>query len=167
MTIVTEDGTGRADAVSLCSVADADSYHQARGNSAWTDLDVPDKESALVRATDFITQIYRERWKGYRTTNTQALDWPRAGVVLADAPYKIVGFHEVPTEVKSACAMLALRASTEELAPDLDREVESEKIDVIEIKYRSGSRAKQYRAVDMLLTPLLKVSMSGTSIVRA
>jgi hypothetical protein len=162
MSIVTEDGTGMADAVSLCSVADADAFHQARGNSAWTDLDVPDKESALVRATDYMQQMYRNRWKGSRTNSTQALDWPRYGVVLADLYLQAVDSDIVPAEVKNACAILALKASAEDLAPDLDRETAREKIDVLEIEYRSGSRTKQYRSVDMLLSPLL---IAGGSVI--
>ena len=38
MAIVTEDGTGKADAESYISVADASTYHAARGNTEWADV---------------------------------------------------------------------------------------------------------------------------------
>ena len=38
MSIVTEDGSGRADAETFISVADASAYHADRGNAAWAAL---------------------------------------------------------------------------------------------------------------------------------
>ncbi|MBW2635985.1 MAG: hypothetical protein JRC86_00410 [Deltaproteobacteria bacterium] len=38
MSIVVEDGTGKADAETLISVADATAYHTARGNAGWNDV---------------------------------------------------------------------------------------------------------------------------------
>ena len=75
---------GGASAESYASVLEADTYHSNRGNIAWTALATPAKEQALRKATDYLTQIYRERWKGYRVDNTQALDWPRLNVGIND-----------------------------------------------------------------------------------
>jgi hypothetical protein len=165
MTIVVEDGSGKTDAVSYCSAADADAFHLARGNAAWADLDPADKESALVRATDHMLEFYRGRWKGVRTNTTQALDWPRSGVIIDDG--QEVEQDVVLPEVKNACAMLALKASAEDLAPDLDRETSREKIDVLEFEYRPGSQIKKYRSVDALLSPLLIAGGASISILRA
>ena len=47
MAIVTEDGTGKSDAQSYLSLADADAYFTARGVSAWTGSNAV-KEAALI-----------------------------------------------------------------------------------------------------------------------
>ena len=77
MSIVVEDGTGKADAQSYASLATADSYHTLRGNSDWAGTDT-EKEAALVRATDWIDARLFSRWPGLRYSTTQALEWPRA-----------------------------------------------------------------------------------------
>jgi hypothetical protein len=156
---IVEDGTGKADAISLCSVADADSYHSQRGNSDWTQLTCGAKKALLIKATDYIGEAYRLRWQGSRVSETQALDWPRAYVSRADA-YSTTEFYypsdEVPKEVKNACALLALKANSAELAADLTQTVIREKVDVLEVEYDQNSpQYVRYRAVDNLLRPFL------------
>lgn len=73
--MVVEDGTGKADANSYASVEYADDYFSARGVSAWEELETEQKESALIRATDFIDNIYQ--WNGKKLTVTQSLRFPR------------------------------------------------------------------------------------------
>ena len=67
MAIVVEDGTGKSTAESYISVADASTYHTARGNTAWAALTTDAlREAALRKATDFMRQVYRSRWQGYK-----------------------------------------------------------------------------------------------------
>lgn len=81
MALIVEDGTGLAAAEAYASVAEADTYHTARGREAtWTDLDADVKERALRLATDYMQQAYRSLWAGTRKTTAQALDWPRWNV---------------------------------------------------------------------------------------
>lgn len=48
MALIFEDGTGRADADSYCSVADADAYLAARGrNATWATLNYSGASSSL------------------------------------------------------------------------------------------------------------------------
>lgn len=153
MTLIVETGAGLANAESYISTTDADSYHAARGNTAWADLGTEDKEAALRRASDYMTGAYRDRWKGYRATSAQALDWPRVGAVVDgfDVPS-----DSVPAAVARACADLALRASAGELAPDLERGIASQTVDVITVVYDTASpQATRYRAIDQLLAPYL------------
>ena len=49
MALVHEDGTGKTDAESYCSVTFADARHTAFGNSTWTGADAV-KEAALRKA---------------------------------------------------------------------------------------------------------------------
>lgn len=165
MALIVENGMAKTDANSYCSVAQADAYHGARGNSAWLDLDLADKETYLVRATDYLVQAYRLRWKGWRTSQIQSLDWPRSGVIQQDrALVYTVPLDTVPNEVVAATCELALKAATRELAPDLERGVASESVGPISTTYdRASPEYTRYRTVDMLLAPLL---MSGPATVR-
>lgn len=154
---------GAADAESYCSVADASSYHTARGNAGWTGTDAV-KEAALRRATDHMTQTYAERWKGERASSTQALDWPRYSVVVDG--YELDS-DAVPVAIQRACAELALRALTEPLAPDLDRQVTEETVDVITTKYEPGAReSKKWTAAENLMRPYL-MGANGLRLERA
>jgi hypothetical protein len=165
VTITVEDGTGKSDAESYISVTDADSYHADRGNTSWAALSDADKEAALRRATDYMLQTYRQNWKGRRTTSDQSLDWPRYDVAVDGFE---VDSDWVPDAVARACAELALRASAEDLSPDLERGVVRERIDVIEVEYDAASpQAKRYRAIDNLLAPYMTGGKTFARLVRA
>lgn len=153
MTITVETGAGLADAETYISASDADTYHAARGNAAWAALSAESKEAALRRATDYMGQAYRLRWAGQRATSTQALDWPRYGVIVDG--YEVAS-TVVPSAVSRACAELALRASADDLSPDLERGIKRERVDVIETEYDTTSpQHTRYRAVDQLLAAYL------------
>lgn len=141
-----------AGATALCSVAHADSYHAARGAGAWALLTNDAKEQAIVRATDYLT-VYSQRWKGVRTDADQPLDWPRAGVVANGYD---VDSDTVPDAVANACALLALKGSTADLAPDLGAQKQSVKVGPIETSYFAGTRqTPKFQAVDNMLAPYL------------
>lgn len=152
MALIVETGEGIANAESYISVADATARHAALGNAAWTGADAV-KEAALRRATQYMLQSYRGRWKGTRLKREQALDWPRYGA-------RVDGFdlpsNEVPPEVANACADLALRALSADLNADQGRAVIREKIGPLETEYAAYSpQGTQYRAVDMALSAYL------------
>src|SRR5437870_961513 len=76
MTLIKEDGTGKADANSYANAADGDAYfdgHLYAG--AWTAATTANKEKALVMATRLIDSQYQ--FNGFRAHETQALQWPR------------------------------------------------------------------------------------------
>lgn len=153
MTITVEDGTGLDDAETYISVADANTYHAARGNTTWAALSEADKEAALRRAADYLSGAYGGRWKGSRATSGQALDWPRVGAVANGYD---VSSSVVPAAVARACAELALRAASAALSPDLERGIKRERVDVIETEYDTTSpQHTRYRAVDQLLAAYL------------
>jgi len=168
MALVSEDGTGKFNAESYCSVAQATAFHSVRSTAdLWGDLDTGVKESALRAATDYLMQTYSGRWAGYRMTTTQALDWPRRAVPWPDAVQMYRTDGTIPKELLNACAELALKASSGSLLSDLGRETQSESVDVISVTYVQGSsRQTQYPTVERWLTSLLNVA-SGISIVRA
>ena len=172
MALIVESGSIVPGAESYCTVAFANTYHASRGNTAWEALDdADDKEPALRRATDYMLQTYRGRWKGYRVSSTQPLNWPREAVVLGDGPNNygdVVANTIVPLEVKNACAEYALRAVTSQLAADLTRGTLSESVGEISVTYDPASpQYARYRAVDAVLAPYLTSSGSMTRLVRS
>ncbi len=152
MALIVEPGTGLSTAESYVSVDDADTRHTALGNTAWTGAESV-KESALRRASQYMLQTYRTRWQGIRINSTQALDWPRSWVVVDG--YSIAS-DSVPADIANACADLALRALSDDLAEDLTRGIVREKVGPLETEFdRNSPEVTRYRAVDMLLAPYL------------
>lgn len=150
MALIVEDGSRVAGADSYLSVADADTHHTARGNTGWTG-DAGAKEAALRKATDYLGQTYRQRWRGVRIDSNQALDWPRTG--LAE-----IAVDGVPGDVRHATAELALLALTTDLNPPLARggKVVREKVGPIETEFADAAPGRtRYPAIDGLLAPLL------------
>jgi hypothetical protein len=152
MALIVEDGSGRVDAESYLSVAAADTYHAAFGNSAWTGAEVAVKEAALRRATQYLDARYA--WAGEPLTQTQALAWPR---VIADLPFAKYAWPV--KRVCDACAELALRALSGALFTDqLDAQIKSERVGPIEVEYATGANGGQTRfaVVDDLLRDLTR-----------
>ncbi len=164
MALVVEDGTGLATAESYISVADADTRHSNLGNTAWTGTTAV-KEAALRKATEYIEQRYRLRWKGVRVISTQALSWPRTAAMVDG--YES-GYNSVPTEIANACADLALKSLSETLNADQTRAVIREKVGPLETEYSEFSpQANRYPAIDGMLAAYLKGSPAQAMLVRA
>lgn len=164
MSLIVETGTGASTAESYISVVDADTYHSNFNNTAWTALSTPVKEASLRKATQFMLGRYRMRWLGRRVLTTQALDWPRVGVVLEDfnggqgrqhmGSYAMfqVDYTIVPIEIKNACAELGLRASTGPLLDDQSQKVIEEVVGPITVKYDPSSPQEiRYKMVDNMV----------------
>ena len=166
MSLNVETGTGSATSDSYASVTDADSYLAARAQTLWATLATGDKEAALRRATDYMKQVYRDRWNGARVSVAQALEWPRYWVPVKDAPGLLPIYYQnniVPIEVQTACIALALKAAAGDLAPDLQPPTASEGVGSISVSYAPGSRqTARYQAIDHMLAPLLKDGGSGS-----
>ena len=107
MTLTTTPGATNAD--SYASLAQALAYHAAIGNATWAASTDALREPALRRATIWVDNSYRARWKGQRGVNgrSQALDWPRYGVLDSDGWY--VDSATIPLEVTNATNEAALR----------------------------------------------------------
>jgi hypothetical protein len=116
LTLIKEDGSGKADANSYADVADGDSYYDGHlYASAWTGASADKKATALVMATRLIDSQFQ--FNGSRTSATQALQWPRAecpdpdkGLVTLSALLPIlsnfVDYDTVPAAVvQAACEM--------------------------------------------------------------
>lgn len=165
MALIVEDGTGKTDAESYESVANITTYLTNHGEeSDWTGLaDDTAREKKARQATRFLDHHFATRWKGTRTSETQALDWPRAYVYDRDG-YDIDD-DVVPVQLKNALAILCERASTEDLIPD-----QANPGDIVRKRVRVGSieqdisyagsqsQEKFYRLAEALLDDLLEPS---------
>ncbi|MEE5068644.1 DnaT-like ssDNA-binding protein [Pseudomonas alliivorans] len=154
------------------NVADADAYHAARANAAWTGEDMA-KQAALIRASAYIdgkfqTQNSCGRWEslfsGIKTGGrAQALQWPRTGAT--DTEGNEIPTTEIPVEVEQATYEAALReiALPGSLSPDYvaSTAIKRQKVDVLEIEYQTASTGTGVptrpviTVVDELIAPLL------------
>lgn len=160
MAIVVEDGTGKTDAETYVSEAAADTYHTNHGDTTWALLTTAAKEAALRNATQYLDGTYVLRWKGQSNTSTQALDWPRTGVIRRDG--WLIDSDVIPQALKDACAVLALEASAEDLIPTIDDPGSitfyAVKVGPIEEKtsYSSRSQVVSYRKATVLINDLIE-----------
>jgi len=169
MTLVVEDGLGRLNAVSYATVAQADAYHAARGNAAWAAAGDVDKESALIRATDYLVQSYRTRWIGVRAHLNQALDWPRLQAERessANGPRYYLE-AEIPLEVVNATVELALRALAGDLVQDYSQPVKSETVGPIRVEYDTAFRPlTTFPVVERMLAHLVRGAGNQVQVTR-
>lgn len=169
MAFVAENGTGLATANSLCDVEFADTYFEDRGVASWTGSDAV-KESALIKATDYVEGRWNSKWKGAEQfpDTPQGLSFPRLYIGHDGA---------VPPDIKKAIAEYALRTlGGAALAPDpvydasgfmLNRAKEKVGPIETEYEYQAGAGAaliRAYPAADMLIRPFVR---SGGGLVRA
>lgn len=166
MTLTVEDGTGLSDADSYVSEADCTAYlalhYTSTQLTAWTAATSGDREIWIRNAAQYMVAQYRSRWSGERYLETQALDFPRDGMLDTDG-FEL-DYDEVPQVVKDAQCELAFRASSAELMPDtaaasgnITSESKSGAGFSKSITYGSGGKPTQssYELVSKLLAPFI------------
>ncbi len=153
----------------FCSTCDAEDFFMKRlWDDAWRDAEEAEKEMALLWATRLLDTL---KWKGYRTSNTQNLSWPRAGVVYNDSDtYTVTGIliypditidsTTVPQQIKDSTAELALwMLQSDVTAPTGNEGYKRIKVDVIELEPAPGDRPPWFsESVYRLCSMLLSVS---------
>ncbi|SHG79618.1 hypothetical protein SAMN02745157_4855 [Kaistia soli DSM 19436] len=166
MTLIVEDGTGRADAESYVSVADAVAYASARGLT-FQAAPAEAAEAALRRATAWIDATYAPRFSGARLKRrAQALAWPRAGA--EDADCNAIASNEIPAEMITATSEAAVRelAKPGNLSPDLKRggAIKRVKAVSVEVEYAAGATAGTvFSTIDGILSGLLGAQSAYTA----
>lgn len=176
MAFVQEDGTGLSTANSYASVAYADTYFLDRGITNWTGTN-SDKQYYLIRATDYIENVFGTKFKGERKfPDVQALSFPRDK--LSDLTTAEIDLG-IPNNLIKATVEYALRARASTLLPDPTIDVSGlivqslkEKVGPLEVDTSyavsgSGSIAvliRPYPAADALLRSLI---VSSGKVIRA
>lgn len=164
MALVVEDGTQVANANSYVSLADARTYAAARGVTLpAVDLDC---EILAIKAMDYI-EAQRDKYKGNRVASTQALQWPRTGVVIDTFD---ITETSIPRELINAQVqtMIELFSGREVMPTSADSRVKiREKIGPIEDEWAEyGSMTPSFPKIDSLLLPLFKLGAFGLTTVR-
>jgi hypothetical protein len=163
MTLTVEDGGAKPGATSYASVSDADTYiadwHE---DAAWNTANTSRKERALRNGTRFVDA---HRFRGWRLSQSQALDWPRDGVGLVDGQDVYPG--TIPDAIKRAAIEAALRdVRGEALFPDHDGGTlkrESKQVGDLRKEQefdRPRQAGKTFEAIRALLRPYLQSSGS-------
>lgn len=131
-----------SDANSYCTVAEGDAYHESRlFTDTWTDASAAEKATALVMATRLLDAFYSwtgdamtqpkspklpkgayYAWTGLATTSTQALCWPRTGMLTRNG-YAIES-GEIPNGLKDATAEFARQLLAADRTADNDVEAQ-------------------------------------------
>ena len=89
---------------SYVDVSDTDAYFaDAIHSGSWDSADADTQSRALVTATRMLD---RQLWKGTKTSSSQALEWPRTGVV--DRYGDAIDENTVPAVIIQATQELAL-----------------------------------------------------------
>ena len=86
---------------------------------------------------------YFSKWQGIKRDDDQALDWPRENVVIFGTS-SLVANSIIPNEIKNACCLLALRASTGELVSDKERAIKREKLTLSKLNTLNMTPQKKY-----------------------
>lgn len=150
MALTVEDGAGLAAADSYVSVADCETYCDARGLT-FSSAATADKEAALRRATASIDAMYRSRFPGQRRQyRDQALEWPRTGAV--DANGIVVSYDSIPVEIEMATYEAAVRELAEagSMLPDLERGGAIKSISAGSVSIEYGASAKPGTAMQII-----------------
>lgn len=161
MAFIVEDGTGKADANSYVSVGTADLYFTERGMTTWVGS-VADKQSALVRATDYIDLRFGSKFAGCKATAEQALCFPRKSNVMPIALVKATA--EYAMRALGGKALLAdpvtdetgnrVKSTSKKLGP-MEKKIEY-------MEGTSATAVKAYPAADLLIATLLRKTTGGT-----
>lgn len=169
---VPEDGTGLANANSYVDVAFADQYFLDRGITTWTGVDAV-KQSALVRATDYVENRYSEKFMGCKFSDAQALHFPTDSGNTDDVTGDKIP-DPMPVKLLKAICEYAVRALSAELAPDPTTDVTGQRVQAKtetvgpiteSTTYAQGGLIysfKPYPAADVLLKGLWRSVGGGT-----
>lgn len=154
MALVVEDGTGKDNADSYISRANADTYFTDRASpSDWTDLTDDQKDSALRYGTRYVDDNYS--FVGVITKDAQTLSWPRYRA--CDSEGRNISSSVVPLAVVHAVCEAGISHIEEALNAAEGRKTKKEKLDVLELEYFEHANVLISRPyIDAMLRKLLK-----------
>lgn len=145
--MIVEYGLGLDNANSYVDVDYADNYFSVRGAKSWEDLDTETKQVCLVKATDYIDNVFD--WNGTKSTKEQALKFPRKNLIDSDG-FEVLG---IPLCLKDAVCECAVKVSENaELyqTAETNGAVISEKIGELAFTYDVSQKAKDKTLYDVI-----------------
>lgn len=153
MTAITQIAVAGTNA--YATLADADGWFAARGQTGWCDAGTAARSAALIRAADWLDGQFR--FRGARLDVQQARSWPRTGI--GSAALSSTG---LPGPVQTAYFELALALLDSEAAAErligLQGAVRRERVGGLAIEYEaSGGSGGRLKA---LLAPYLRSGLA-------
>lgn len=104
MAFTPEDGTGVVGANAYITVAEFKAHHDDRGQDYTGAADDDAIEVAIILATDYVDKRFGRRFRGWKESRQQGLEWPRSDA-YDDDDYLLL---DVPPELKKAVSEYAL-----------------------------------------------------------
>jgi len=146
---------GSASANSYTTVAFADQYHLDRPavGTTWSTATADQKTAALLWATKLLEQYFE--WYGFVTDSTQALLWPRTGLISLNRETSLDD-STVPTQIQWATAEFARQLLASDRAGDSAVETQGIKLlkaGSIRIDFKDNVQAKPIPDVVVNLIP--------------
>ena len=131
---------GDPNANSYCTVAEANTYHDAHlYGTVWSEAETAQKTVALIWATRLLDEMCD--WVGEKINSTQALRWPRGGAYDRD-DYELDN-ASIPRFLVNATAELARHLLIKDRLQEMDENVaglEAVKAGPVEVNFSSMDR---------------------------
>ena len=158
MALVIETGSSSISSNSYVTVEECKAYASLRGFTLpSTD---PEIEVLIIKANDYLESL---TFKGEKTDSSQALEFPREGLVISGDE---LSSDTIPEKLKQAQCRLAFEAVSTDLLPTGNgREVLREKVDVLEVQYaEKGTSVDKptFTSVDSLLKDFISGASTRT-----
>lgn len=163
MTLVATPGAATAN--SYCIRQEGDAYHQVHlYNTPWTQADDWKKEAALIMATRILDE--QVAWNGQLASTTQALRWPRSGVLDRDG-LTYCESATIPTFLKHATAELARHLLIEDRTKDRGFGIASVTADTVEVVFdKLDQKPVLPASVAAILAPYGQITTPGRGVVK-
>lgn len=156
MPLVSTAGATNANSYTSLTFAETYLLTERVGSAGWILFDEPDREAALIQATRILE---RERFKGAKTATTQALKFPRSGIVDEDGDE--YDDATVPTDIQRACAEIAFDLLNSPAGGELDGfksiQIGDDKFDLREGRAQVVSETAQLLIREFVLTTQAKI----------
>jgi hypothetical protein len=148
MSLVVEDGTGKSNANSYVSIAEADAYFLDANISEWAALTSAQKTAFLIKGTEYMEGYYGPAYAGYRLTGSQSLGWPRKCGYYDDV-YPVTIIPALPQEIKNASYRAAYHALYGDIVEVAKTGIKSQTQGNISVTYGTASHVDGTVFVDV------------------
>jgi hypothetical protein len=153
---------GSASANSYVTLAEAESYFESRLNvTAWSAATTDTKNRAIVQATRHLDSTLD--WVGERSSTSQALAWPRTGVLTRDED-DYLDDATIPQVLKDATCEQALAELGANRASDPGgRGLQRVQAGDVEVEFDGPTASVQYVLADLVVAMLAPWIASQTA----
>lgn len=163
MALILEDGTGVTGSNTYVDDAEYIAYALARGLTIGSDATA--REQELTLGKDFLESM-RAAYQGIKTLQVNSLQFPRIGVSIDGYA---IDDDVIPQELKNAQMESGAYSNAAQLTTNkASQNVQSEKLDTLEISYFSGGKTGSgaLDRISVWLRPLLKLNANGRILTR-